>query len=197
MTEDQKKVWHAALTKTRKITDGLSMPIDKPIVETVAIMQLLGFRTTMSCGGHLRRATGGPYVMFVSLKAGRYERQYKQIANSQDPDSKKAYKKARAANLIEQLRLFELLEKFYETRTTAFAQRLVLRTMGFSTNRLELQSADISQIMNMQLRKQILAANRREMQSFADFLKAEYFKALPPMTDGRVSAVEQVGDVSR
>jgi hypothetical protein len=51
--------WNSMLDNVRHMTDKLGMPVDHGVVETVAAMQLLKIRTTMSCEGHLDRQTGG------------------------------------------------------------------------------------------------------------------------------------------
>ncbi|SRR5579884_4125853 len=45
--------WDKLFTKFSRITDGLSMPIDSDILETVVALNALGINTTMSCGGHI------------------------------------------------------------------------------------------------------------------------------------------------
>lgn len=178
MTSEQQTIWRNAIKQTRKITDGFGMPVDKEIVETVTIMQLMGIHTIMSCGGHVRRTTGGPYIMFISQKAKKYAEQLKELGGSSNPLYKKTYKKARIANLNEQQKIYTLLENFYKSHISSFGQRIIVRTVGFSASRLECQSADIAQIAHVDTRKKIVAENRREMKSFTAFLKAEYFKTL-------------------
>jgi hypothetical protein len=68
MAQKQQK-WQKALQKVAQITDKIGMPVDERIIETVAILTLLGFKTSMSCEGHVDRVTEGPYVIFDSPKA--------------------------------------------------------------------------------------------------------------------------------
>lgn len=54
--------WNAKLDELRGVTDGLGLGLDEPIVETVAALQLNGFSTRQSCGGHLDWGRGVPWV---------------------------------------------------------------------------------------------------------------------------------------
>jgi hypothetical protein len=183
--QDWQKVWRSALMQTRRITDKLGMPVDKEVVETVAILRLMGFHTSASCGGHVRRITGGPYVMFDSPKADVYAQKCRDISEPTSPLFKQFYKKARLENLKEQAQLFALLAKFYASRSVPFSQRLTLRTVGYSTGRLECQGASMAEIAHLSERKKILEDDRNEFRDFTEFLKAEHGMAPAAHKDSR------------
>ncbi len=46
-------------------TDGLGLPIDEGIKETVIVLNLLGLKTYQSCEGHLGEGDSAPWVTFV------------------------------------------------------------------------------------------------------------------------------------
>lgn len=167
--------WKRATDEVRALTDGLGLPVDKHIVPTVTALRLLGYSTIMSCGGHSDRITGGPYVVFISEDAKRI---WQNCKSTNDPKSKAykiAFKRATIAAITERNHLWNLLEEFYDKRSSNYNQRLTLRTVLFTT-RLTCTGADQAYICNKEERKKLLAANREEMQTFALFLKDYYFK---------------------
>lgn len=83
-SSDKQANWRQALRRARNISDKLGMPIDKEVVATVAVMNLLGFNTTGSCGGHVRRATGGPYVIFQNPEAEKLAQRARDIGDYKD-----------------------------------------------------------------------------------------------------------------
>jgi hypothetical protein len=172
---EQQKIWREALRQTRKIKDGLGMPVDKHIVETVAIMRLMGINTTMSCGGHLRRITNGPYVMFYAPTYKKFLEQRKAIGDFLNPKAKQIQKKAIKVNLRERQKLLPFLEGFYAHRQVPYTQRLIIEDVGFKGSYLRAQGADLAYIVNSQAKKEILTNNRKEMQAFTQYLKEQFF----------------------
>jgi hypothetical protein len=47
------ETWDKLVKKFERLTDGLGMPIDLEILETVVALNALGINTIMSCGGHI------------------------------------------------------------------------------------------------------------------------------------------------
>lgn len=174
MSNDQQTIWQTALDNTRAITDGLGMPIDEEIVETVAIMRLMGINTTMSCGGHLDRVTGGPYIMFSPREAKQWQEECRGIEDKMSPAYKHAYDMARKASLAEQSKLMKLLEEYYSNHQALYPQMLVAHNYVFG-NRLYCQGVELANIASPAEQKQILADNLKEMKDFTEFLKVRYF----------------------
>lgn len=56
--------WTEAEAFARRLTDGLGYPIDEGIREVVVALNLLGFRTSQSCEGHLDGGHPYPWVDF-------------------------------------------------------------------------------------------------------------------------------------
>ena len=48
------------------------MSVDPEIEKLVTALRLLGYKTVMSCGGHLSRRTTGPYVVIRSEATGEF-----------------------------------------------------------------------------------------------------------------------------
>lgn len=55
--------WEEAIVTVKTMVDRLGKRVDEGIIETVAVLNLLGFRTSQSCEGHLHRACPHPWVM--------------------------------------------------------------------------------------------------------------------------------------
>ncbi len=138
-------------------------------------MRIMGIHTAMSCGGHLRRVTGGPYIMFTSPTAKKYADRCRQIGDSRDI-SYKASIKSNKRELTWAAKIYSLLERFYANRAVTFSQRLALRTAGLSASRLDCQGAEMAHIVNIQTRKWILTNNQAEMRGFTEFLKTDFLK---------------------
>ncbi|MFN8607526.1 MAG: hypothetical protein U0931_08340 [Vulcanimicrobiota bacterium] len=54
--------WTRKLEELKSTADGLGLGLDEPIVDTVAALQLNGFNTRQSCGGHLDHGCSVPWV---------------------------------------------------------------------------------------------------------------------------------------
>lgn len=70
------KLWRyrAMLKKVDTFQDGLGLGVDREITKTVALFNLLGFRTIMSCEGHLTPGHGEVSPWVDSMSKGREER---------------------------------------------------------------------------------------------------------------------------
>lgn len=176
MTAEQKKIWREALRKVRHLTDGLGMPVDREIVETVAILRLMDLNTTMSCAGHLSRITNGPYIIFTSLQARGYEAKRREVVDSASAEYKRLVRKSIKLNLLERQKLLPYLEHFYEHRNVSYGQRLTIRSLGYSSNILYCQGADMAHLSDRAEKRKILNRNRAELDAFASFLEMAYFR---------------------
>jgi len=166
--------WHDVLEKVSQFTNKIGMPMDEGIVEAVAIMQFIGFHTTMSCEGHVGRHTGGPYIMFMSPVAEKLRKQAAALDSRSSLQYKTLYRKAMRANITEQQKIYHLLDTFYKNRHTPFSQRLIIHTMGFSAFRLECQGSNITYMLSRPQQKTLLENNRAELQTFAQYVRTVY-----------------------
>jgi hypothetical protein len=167
--------WKETLHRVRQITDGRGMPVDPGIDETVAILQLMGLHTTMSCAGHADRVTEGPYVMFLSPEAEKYREQCKKIKDPKDVEYKKLLQKARVCILSDMKALYDKLESFYQSRAGQSRAYLVLKSTGFSRARLDCQGAELAHILDQASRLRLLEENQMKMREFTEYLKKEVF----------------------
>lgn len=181
MASDENRLWLHMVRKVKTLTDGLGMPVDPGIVETVAILRLFGFITTMSCWGHLDRITGGPYVKIVSPEAKECEHKRKDIGDFTDPLYKQYELQAREANTKERQKLYMLLDAFYDKHTSQNAQHIIVGSRSLSSSDLYCQSADLAYMLDRTTRTALLTSNRQEMWAFTEYLKAIYFKKETPL----------------
>jgi|GEM_PF-2217598 len=181
--EEKKQAWNDMRKKIKTIRDGLGMPVDSSIIETVIVLNLLGFSTSTSCGGHIRRATSGPYVVFESRKAREYAKQVRAFtanapANQDvyiDSKFKRLRLKARTHSAFELHKLIAYLDRFYAHRHVSYNDQLIVQSMPLTYNCLKCQGADSALALNSHDKKKLLASNQAEMNAFTEFLKAEYF----------------------
>ena len=56
--------WNDMADEVAHWTDGLGMPIDPKIKETVIALNIMGFETSQSCEGHADRGLPHPWIHF-------------------------------------------------------------------------------------------------------------------------------------
>ncbi|HEU5187511.1 MAG TPA: hypothetical protein VFT87_03335, partial [Candidatus Saccharimonadales bacterium] len=153
---DQEEIWREAIERVKNLTDTLGMPVDPEITEAVAVLQLLGLKTTMSCAGHVDRITGGPYIICVSPSAKAILKSYKGSFDPKEKTYKKTMQKVTRATLVERAKLYRFLESFYSTRLVAYDQRLYLTAVGRDSFRLSCQGAEQAYLRNKQSQEHLL-----------------------------------------
>jgi hypothetical protein len=169
--------WSLAKKEVRQITDKLDMPVDKKIVDTVTVLRLLGFHTTGSCGGHIRRTTRGPYVNIQSTKSMSYTERAFSIHNTKSDEYRKLCRKANYYRAQDLQRLTMYLSSFYKNRPLQnYSSHLIVHSMPTSMNILQCQGAEIAIAENMKTRATIVHANQSEMTSFTEYLKGIFFE---------------------
>jgi hypothetical protein len=172
MTNDQARIWEHEKRAVRALQDGLGRPVDQPVVETVAILRLLGLHTTSSCGGHADR-TLSPYIAFRSPRTSALR---PRTANVNDEATARRLRRMTLkANADELASLLPLLDRFYETRDNPQSQRLIVQGFGLIGYRLTVQSADLLLTTPRQARPALLKRQRDQLNDFTRFLVAEYF----------------------
>ncbi|MGW0495768.1 hypothetical protein ACWD0Z_10165 [Streptomyces sp. NPDC003007] len=172
MKRDQKNIWDQEKRAVRRLRDGLGKPVDPAIVETVAILRLLSFTTTGSCGGHADRLLA-PYVDFRSATNSN-DRQH--IEEAPDPATRRRRKNQTIQrNAAELGRLVSLLERFYDDGAVPYRQRLICQGFGLIGYRLTTQDADLVTVASKDERRELVKRQRHEFDAFTAFLKAEFF----------------------
>jgi hypothetical protein len=172
MTRDQKNIWDQEKRAVRRLRDGLGKPVDPAVVETVAILRLLGFTTTSSCGGHADRLLS-PYVAFRSATNADDRRH---IEDATDQATRQHWKNQTIQhNAAELGRLLSLLERFYDDRAVPYRQRLICQGFGVIGYRLTTQDADLVAVVPEGERRVLVERQRQEFDACAKFLRARFF----------------------
>jgi len=151
------------------------MPVDRGIVETVAILRLLGIHTTSSCAGHLDRITGGPYVNFASVRNDQVFTKMKEAGDRKSSEYKRIFNEGTRNNLIERQKIVPYLDSFYANRIVPSNQRIIITGFGPTKNCVMCQGAEFGHILGDQERNELLNKNKNEMKLFTEYLKLCYF----------------------
>lgn len=165
--------WQAALRHVDAMRDRLGMRVDDAIRETVAILNVMGVHTTMSCAGHTDRDTGGPYVTFIHRDIVRWRDLVRDIDDPSDVQYKHAIQHARELNYTARKKLWDHLELYYQDRATGYAQRLSIQVRPFSNTLMATGAVNYS-FLNPKERKEALRHGQDEMQYFTEYLKMQY-----------------------
>jgi hypothetical protein len=175
--EDKELAWRDMLKRAKSIRDGLGMPIDKPIIEIVVILRLLGFNTTGSCSGHIRRITSGPYVNIQSVKSLDYTERALKITDTDSDEYRRLRRRADYYRAQDLQRLVAYLSDFYAYELPhGYSSHLIIQSMPTSWNILKCQGAEIARIGDIKTKTEIVRENQGEMARFAEYLKNEFFK---------------------
>ena len=75
--EEKEQRWQKMAMRMDRMADGLGMPIDTGIKDTVIVLNLLGFPTSMSCEGHAYRGVHGPWVDIKPNHLDQIEKKWK------------------------------------------------------------------------------------------------------------------------
>lgn len=169
------EAWESALEQVRQLKDANGVLVDEGIEDAVAAMGLLGFMTCMSCWGHSDRRTGGPYVMISSEEAKRLEGEWRVEAgrSGHSPGVKEKRDLASNEGARVRYRMHELLVDFYAKRSIDYNSVIVLRTIGYSTTWVGVQSVWYSNILSDEHHQELLVQARKEMSAFTEFLKSK------------------------
>jgi hypothetical protein len=174
--------WSSHLRSIRRLTDGRGMPIDEGILETVAILRLLGVNTVGSCEGHLDRGYG-PYVSFEAKAAdsdrelqSQIRQKFKGKTGEIDYTWRAVITKMSQDEIAERRKLLPYLDEFYANRNTLHTARLTLESLGLGSIILRCQNAILVGSPSREplaARRRVLEMNQREMQDFTEFLQAK------------------------
>ncbi len=156
-----------------RTVNGLGMPIDKGIRETIVFLWALGFKTSGSCEGHLDRGLPHPWVDFSVAELFGFRLPY-----DMNEEERKEY---RNKNLEQINRLQKLLDEFYSKRNVEEGFKLCLYEWTYGDFRLQSKETIekdreiISEKLDAEPLKKNLERYRKEMKAFTNFLKKKYF----------------------
>lgn len=154
---DKQALWGKTEEKVDQFRDALKMPIDKGIRETVIVLNVLGFTTSMSCEGHLDR--GLPYP-WVDIKFNEVEMEL--LDGRTTPDL---------------LKMISLLEEFYEVRKPLQYARITIsqRVASFRIQSIVGRSAERLKVTVPAFLETFYGNCVQEMNDFTEFLKQKFW----------------------
>lgn len=116
--------WAEAEAFARRLVDGVECPIDEGIIETVVAFNLLGFRTSQSCEGHLDDGLPYPWIDFDTDEFPTFKQAIEEADREGLSDEEKEERGEQLVALAESLtahgrgqlytRLEKLLDGYYE-----------------------------------------------------------------------------------
>lgn len=170
--------WNETVEKFLHVTDKLGKEIDPGIFDTVVGLNVLGFRTTMSCEGHAERGIAAPWVDIIPDDAVALNQEIqiiRQQAAPGEPFPDEAKKLVEVVKHKQQLLfhdLVKLLDQFYGQRHMVYDQQLIPHMSGGGRIRLEPLGTELQTIVPEDIKAQKLLEYRQEMHDFTAFLKA-------------------------
>lgn len=162
--------WRDELDLVRELRDQLGMIVDAEIEATVVALRILGYKTVMSCGGHVDRRTTGPYVTFESESTHDLVMRARQ--ESDRVHEQELFREAQRVTQREALPLKKNIERFNLERVSAGATTLLeLRPVGHSHLRLCFVHADFDGIVEDAPFIELMRSRQSEMSKFTSRLK--------------------------
>jgi len=181
--------WESMIDEINSCTDALGLPIDQRIKETVIVINLLGFKTSQSCEGHLNWGCPFPWVEIAVMDedlSALYEqneslaKRISEAKNQGDLEEcqKLCQERLAVANKIDLNRynknigIQNLLEEFYREQATSYENMLILKPHKLS--RVEPLAGDFAQYLPEEQKAEKLQVFQKEMERFTDFLIVHY-----------------------
>lgn len=190
--------WNEALEQWQHVTDGRGYPIDKGILETVVVLNLLSIQTTSSCAGHTARPHTHPWVnigvrgkeheeqeqrwdelngLFMAnceLTPGGFPAKVSEEAIGYFHERNALGESLRKANHALLRKLVNYLDAFYRIHQSSYDRHLILSDAGlFGEKSLCSLGADLMDTLPQRQRRAKLAEYQEEMQLFTAFLKRQ------------------------
>ena len=166
---EKERQWLTAQLKMEKITDGLGLPVDKGIKESVASLMAHDFPLDGSCEGHLDRGSPYPWIdVYLEIPKDKLALRGRERVEY--------VKEMRAEHQPYQDRLQKLLDEFYQDHSSA--NRFVMEPRGiFGAFRIEPAKAEAMEAQtDSDVKEADLEKAREEMLAFAELLKARFLE---------------------
>lgn len=161
------------LQKAETITDRLGLPIDDDIKLLVATLWSHDVPTSNSCGGHVDRRNGGPFVEIESSDVLERQRRLALIRDDEG-ERMQLMRDIKRINLAEQGYVLSSLDRFYTHRKNNVWTRLVIQAQANGRGKLMCQGVQfIDAFRTHDERQEWLVSAKQEMSDFAQFLIKE------------------------
>ncbi len=170
------KRWEQISQRFKITTDKLGMPIDKGIIETVIALNALGFKTKMSCEGHIGKSgkllkKGLPFPWVTIVYSTENVDLSKINYNQRKLLKRKSLKKCQPV----MLGIAKLLDEFYKKRQVAPINKILVTPHTQGELRIQSLSGYFIESQSKYDRLESFKMARHEMHSFTKFLKAKFF----------------------
>lgn len=164
--EARQEVWDKLTLEVEQIADGLNHPVDKGIKDTIIAFKAYEIPTSGSCEGHTEENHGLPYP-WVDIE----------VDEPKDWEEDEAKQKLwRNKNLLEQQKVINLLQEFYQDRNSPMEARLVFENFGiYGRFRIRSMGADVMDLLTEEELKAKSLLFQEEMKDFTEFLKNKFF----------------------
>jgi len=178
------KLINQKIEELQTITDRLGKPIDKGIIELVAVLNLLGFKTSGSCEGHLDHGCASPWVdiegdidkdelnKLATLQKEIDEIVRKKGFTTQAIKKQRGYRKRLDALIkptkLKALKIIDLLNEFYDNRKIKVDERIIIAEGGISF-RIICQGDYIQDVVSNKQKEKRLTKYQKEFNTFKYF----------------------------
>ncbi len=194
MDTERTQNWQAIEASVAKMTDRLGAPIDEEIRGLVIALNAVGLHTTASCAGHLDHGLAYPWVDIEDPEAAPLARKAADLLDAAQralPDQERYRALLREASKIEEeakrrslsmaQQLMQYVHAFYQQHPFDYARHLILDTRLWGGRiRVQSQGAEFQEVVDAASREQQLRVYREEMDAFATFLTAQFFRQGQP-----------------
>ncbi len=190
---ERQKRWEEIEASVESVADKLGMPVDQKIKFPVAALIANGFKTTMSCEGHLDHGAPWPWIDIESPLAADIQKNrryrllddtaclkdgWKSMSEKDKGEWNKFRDAIKDANNQEADRLRRILKEFYVEADTG--KKLDVSVVAWPVWRLEPAefSSNESSIVDKwtpKKKKEALQPYQKEFKRFAEFLKERFF----------------------
>jgi hypothetical protein len=177
MENKKKSEWDRLSKELSSTTDKLGKPIDKGIIETVIALNALGFKTKMSCEGHigksgrlLKHSLPFPWISIGFLKN---EINLQKLPESKLPAAKRKITKASFPLILE---LMMLIDEFYKDRYTPLMYRVMAKHWTPNAFRIQSFIGPYMETQTQNERSKSYHNVKKEMRAFTLFLKKKFFQ---------------------
>ena len=188
------KSWQKMAEEIDHTVDGAGYPIDKKIKEVVIVLNLLGFRTTASCEGHLDHGDCYPWIDIGMEQAipehlqQELEAVAEQMQQVKLPISDEDIKSAKIVKRFDALKIqkekyilqqtssvHQLLEGFYATSNALFyTVQIGEKHLPWGEVRIYSKDGDWQLIRSENKKKLKLLEYQKEMDRFTNFLIGKF-----------------------
>ncbi len=199
--EEKRKRWDAVKGQVDNITDKLGKPIDEEIKELIVGLNIFGFRTSMSCFGHIREKknfdikeyASTPYVFIEPEIDEELEKKFEELRErvsiAKQTDIKeeivkahKAYEKfmedAPLPNYLCIRKLIALLTEFYKDRSVSYSVQLLV-SGGHKAASIKNLGEGNRYFTDQATKKKMLKDYQNEFIAFGKFLNTRYLSEEP------------------